>query len=149
MRGISPAQARQAGAEGVSLRDRMWALALLEQELWNRWIGKILSEDSPRLDRIPDPDLFRRASQIEGDHREALRVFGMFRGRNVRLLRQASAKEWTKEGLLDSGRPLLLADIPAAMVRMDQRYQSKLLAPVPPSEPRRPSQSGVLVGYCA
>jgi len=147
--GISPILAKQMRVEGISLRDRMWALAILEKDLWNRIIQRLLSEESPRLERIEEPHLFLRASFTEGDHREALRVFGIFRGQNVRLLRQASGVDWDREGTIAPDCPIRLHEVPASMVKMDKRHQSRLLQAFPMEEAPRTSDSGVFVGFCA
>lgn len=146
---ISPAQACRARAEDVSVRDRIWALAVLEKGLWNRSIRLLLSEDSPRLSEVREPEIFLRAARMDGDHREALRVFGVFRGQNVRLLRQVTGREWDRPGFFELNRPMFLRDVPASMVKTDERHQSKLLQAVAGPEPRRESRSTVLAGFCA
>jgi len=146
---LSTAQASRGRGDGVSTRDRIWALALLEKELWNRSIRLLLSEDSPRLLEVCEPEIFLRAARMPGDHREALRAFGVFRGQNVRLLRQVSGREWDRRGSFESERPLFLRDVPASMVKSDERHQSKLLQAVPEAESRRESRPTALAGFCA
>jgi hypothetical protein len=146
--GISPVLARQMRVEGVSLRDRMWALALLEKDFWNRSIRRLLSEDSPRLEQIGEPELFFRAAGVEGDHREALRVFGVFRGQNVRLLRQLSGDDWDRAGSFAPDRPILLRELPPSMAKMDKRHQLRLLQAFPAAEADRSSGPRVLAGSC-
>jgi hypothetical protein len=146
--GISPVLARQTRVEGVSLRDRMWALALIEKDVWNLRIRRLLTESSPRLGEIQEPELFLRASRIEGEHREALRVFGVFRGQNVRLLRQVSGSDWERAGTLPPDRRIVLRDVPSAMAKMDERHQSRLLQALPSAETRRQPGSAALAGCC-
>ncbi len=147
--GLSTARAARSRGDGVSARDRIWALALLEQDLWNRSIRLLLSEDSPRLFEVCEPEIFLRAARMPGDHREALRAFGVFRGQNVRLLRQVTGREWERRGSFETGRPLFLRDVPASMVKTDERHQSRILQAVPDAENRRESRSAVLAGFCA
>lgn len=146
--GISPVLAKQLRTDGVSLRDRVWAMALAEKDQWNLCIRRLLTEDSPRLVKIEEPELFLHASRIEGDHREALRVFGIFRGQNVRLLRQLSGDDWERAGFFAPDRQIALCDIPASMARMDERYQSRLLQTFPAAEVRRESGSVLCAGFC-
>jgi len=146
---LSIAQAARGRGEGVASRDRIWALAILERDLWNRSIRLLLSEDSPRLAEVCEPEIFLRAARMSGDHREAFRAFGVFRAENVRLLRQVSGREWDRRGIFETGRSLFLRDVPASMVKTDERHQSRLLQAVPDAENRREARSAALAGFCA
>ena len=147
--GLSTADANRVRADGVSIRDRMWALALLEKDLWNRNLRLLLSEDEPRLAEAREPDVLARAARTDGDHREALRAFGVFRGQNVRLLRQVGGRQWDRAGFCGPDRPIFLRDVPGAMARSDERHQAKLLQAVPAPGSRRESRPAALVGFCA
>jgi hypothetical protein len=135
--------------EGISLRDRIWSLALLEKDVWNVRIRRLLTEDSPGLAAVED-DFFSRASRIEGDHREGLRAFGVVRGQNVRLLRQVSGRSWDRTGRIEPDGRLALRDVPSAMARLDERNQSCLLSlPLSPEEQAsRSARSPVLADCC-
>ncbi len=145
---ISPNQAMQLRLGGLSLRDRIWSLALMEKDVWNLRIRRLLAEDEPRLEPAEDAEFFARAARIEGDHREGLRAFGVFRGQNVRLLRQVSGRTWDRAGRIDPDGRIALRDVPSAMARMDERSQSKLRSLPLAAETRHPAGSTLLVDCC-
>ena len=146
--GISPRRATQLRIEDVSLRDRIWSLALLEKDVWNLRIRRLLSEDSPELPAADDQEILSRAARLDGDHREALRAFGIFRGQNVRLLRQVSGKTWDRAGWIQPGGPIVLREVPSVMARLDNRNQAKLLSREVRAEDRLASRPAVLAGCC-
>ncbi|MGH9440908.1 MAG: hypothetical protein ACRD16_01400 [Thermoanaerobaculia bacterium] len=146
---VPPALTARVRVEGVSVRDRAWALAVLEKDLWNRSIRLILSEDMPRLTEVSEHEVLERASRMDGDHREALRVFGVFRGQNVRLLRQAAGRQWDRQGFFDPERPMYLREVPASMARSDERQQTRLLRVFPAEDLPRDAEAPVLAGFCA
>jgi hypothetical protein len=102
-----------------SLVEHAHHLADLEEEGFAVRLGRLLTEDAPRL---PDFDGDRAAQERRYSERavaEGLARFAAARRANVARLRAVSAAEWQRAGVQDGVGPIALGDLPGKMVAHD------------------------------
>jgi hypothetical protein len=126
--GLSAADARRAGADGVSPVEQCWHLADLEREGYGVRIRRLLTEDEPAL---PDFDGERVAR--ERDYRslsltEGLAAFRQARTENVAALRRLSDREWERRGTQEGVGRIGLCDVPAMMAEHDAAHRAEIEA---------------------
>ena len=124
--GVSAADARAEGADGVSAVEQCWHLADLERDGYAVRIRRLLNEVEPALpdfdgERVAQERNYKSLSLADG-----LEAFRRARAENLAALRALSASEWERRGTQEGVGRVGLCDIPLMMAEHDAAHRAEI-----------------------
>lgn len=90
--------------ESFSVKERFGLLALMDEEVYRRWIEQIMAEDEPQLEKPDEEALAAQESWNEQDISAILTRVREAREQLVHLFQQIPAEDWERAGYFDDQR---------------------------------------------
>jgi hypothetical protein len=141
LREIDPPLLRTRHSSGAfALVEHLWHLADLEAEGFGARLARLRDEDAPHLPDFRGDVIARERDYLARDAAAGLAAFAQARWANLAAFAALSEAQWGHAGTQQGVGPIVLADLPRAMLDHDRGHAAEmtdLLGEIAPSHALR------------